>query len=186
MPTIIHWPGITTPGTASHVPVITVDFFPTIPGAAGLKVPQDLHAKSDGQSLVPLLRDPDTATLNRAAVFWHYPHYHMMGTIPHSAVRAGEWKLIERHAAGPLELYNLADDIHEDHNLINLQPERTAELRQSPARLARICCSTNAHSQPGLRSPNPHWSQKRSWLESTITGTEIRQKSSDRAFSPSF
>ena len=54
----------------------------------------------------------------------------MMGGIPHSAIRLGNWKLIERHGEGaPIELYDLANDLHEDRNLAETEPERAWELR---------------------------------------------------------
>ena len=39
MPLIVHWQGVTQPGSASDVPVITMDLFPTIVEMAGLKAP---------------------------------------------------------------------------------------------------------------------------------------------------
>ena len=126
MPAIVHWPGVAKAGGVSEEPVITVDFFPTILEAAG----QTVSKTVDGSSLVPLIKDPKTVSLNRDAIFWHYPHYHMMGGIPHSTVRMGDWKLIERHGGAPLELYHLAKDIHEDRNLAGSEPERAAAMHQ--------------------------------------------------------
>lgn len=68
-----------------------------------------LHSGSiDGISIVPLLRNP-SARLNRDALFFHFPHYYAT-TSPVSAVRAREWKLLEYHEDGRLELFNLAKD----------------------------------------------------------------------------
>ncbi len=129
VPTIIRWPGVAEAGGVSDEPVITPDFFPTILEATGTPLPAELADAIDGRSLVPLLRDPAGATLDRDAIFWHYPHYHMMGGVPHSAVRMGDWKLIERHGGtAPPELYHLAEDIHEDHNLAGTEPERAAAM----------------------------------------------------------
>ncbi len=130
VPTIIKWPGVTSPATISNELVITMDLFPTVLGAAGVDIPENLQTKIDGLSLVPLLQTPETTSLDRDAIFWHYPHYHLMGAIPYSAVRAGDWKLIECHGATSLELYNIADDIHEDHNLAALQPGRMMDLQE--------------------------------------------------------
>lgn len=128
VPTIIRWPGMVEAGSTCEEPVITVDFFPTILEATGIKTPQDLASRVDGKSLVPLMSSPDRR-LERDAIFWHYPHYHMMGAIPHSAIRVRDWKLIERHNGAPLELYHLPTDIHEDHNLAETEPDRTTQLR---------------------------------------------------------
>ena len=48
---------------------------------------------------------------------------------PAGAVRAGEWKLIEWYEDGSVELYNLRDDIGEEHDLAEAEPDRTDELK---------------------------------------------------------
>ena len=117
VPAIIRWPGHCQAGGVNSEPIITIDFFPTILEATGVTAPPEVAAKIDGRSLLPLLESPATASLDRKALYWHYPHYHMEGAVPHSAVRMGDWKLIERHDGAPPELYDLGKDIHEDHNL---------------------------------------------------------------------
>ncbi|MCH8117459.1 MAG: NAD-glutamate dehydrogenase [Proteobacteria bacterium] len=47
----------------------------------------------DGLSLVSVL---EGGKLARRDLFWHYPHYGNQGGSPGSAVRLGDWKLIER------------------------------------------------------------------------------------------
>ena len=44
------------------------------------------------------------------------------------AVRAGDWKLIEFFEDGKQELYNLKDDIGEEHNLAKENPDKVKEL----------------------------------------------------------
>ncbi len=129
VPTFVRWPSVTKPGSVSDEPVISMDFLPTILEAAEVEPPAELAAVIDGKSLVPILKDAD-ASLDREAIFWHYPHYHMSSAQPYSAIRAGDWKLIERHGSEELELYNLAEDIHEDNNLAQAQPEKAQQLYQ--------------------------------------------------------
>jgi arylsulfatase A-like enzyme len=81
----------------------------------------------DGASLVPLLKDQ--GKLKREAIYWHYPHYHGSGSKPSGAVRAGDYKLIEWYEDNSVELYNLKDDIGEQHDLAGRMPEKAAELR---------------------------------------------------------
>ncbi|MCA9081513.1 MAG: DUF4976 domain-containing protein, partial [Planctomycetaceae bacterium] len=81
----------------------------------------------DGLSLVPLLRDP-TAALDREAIYFHYPHYHH--STPAGAIRQGDWKLIEFFETGGVELYNLRDDLGEQHNLAAEQPQRIGQMRE--------------------------------------------------------
>ena len=135
-PMAVRWPGIVEPGTTCDTPVIGVDLFPTILEMAG--VPKREGKLLDGVSIVRLLKGQ--GSLQREAVFWHFPAY-LQGkaegardphfrTHPAGAVRAGDWKLIEYFEDGALELYNLADDISEQKNLVNTMPEKAAELHQ--------------------------------------------------------
>lgn len=121
---IARWPGMIAPGSTSDVPVTSTDFYPTFLDAAGLDAMPDQHC--DGVSLMALLRGGDA--LDRDAIFWHYPHYSNQGDSPACAVRAGDYKLIEHFEDGRLELFNLRDDVSEDHDLSASDPQRAAAL----------------------------------------------------------
>jgi len=95
--------------------------------AAGLPAMPDQHC--DGVSFVPVLKG-DT-TFDRGPVFWHYPHYGNQGGTPGSSVRDGDYKLIEFFEDGQLELYNLMNDISEDHDLADELPEIRDRLHTS-------------------------------------------------------
>jgi arylsulfatase A-like enzyme len=123
-PAIIRAPGVTRPGSVCDVPVVSMDFFPTMLELAGLPLLPDLHA--DGRSLVPLLRGD--GELPARSLFWHYPHYHGSTWTPGAAVRDGPWKLIRFYHWDQDELYHLEDDPGEQHNLSRQHPERLAEL----------------------------------------------------------
>jgi arylsulfatase A-like enzyme len=123
-PTIAYWPGVTEPGSTSDEPVITMDFYPTVLDIAGVQSDQQV----DGVSLKPILQDP-SAKLGRDTLYWHYPHYHNFGANPHSRIREGDWRLVEFYEDNHVELYNLADDIGEEHDLAAEMPEKAAELR---------------------------------------------------------
>jgi len=77
---------------------------------------------------VPLLKEKGKPV--RQAMYWHYPHYGNQGGSPGSAIRAGDWKLIEFFEDGRLELYNLKEDIGEKNNLAASMPEKTAQLHK--------------------------------------------------------
>jgi arylsulfatase A-like enzyme len=126
VPLIIKWPGRARPGSVCDVPVISADFFPTVLEMAGLKPPPG--AAVDGESLVPLLRE--SGGLKRNSLYWHYPHYHPGGATPYSALRQGDWKLIEFLEDDHVELYNLKADIGEQNDLAKTMPEKAAQLRQ--------------------------------------------------------
>ncbi|MCA8995458.1 MAG: sulfatase [Planctomycetaceae bacterium] len=124
VPLICRWPGVIAPGTECDEPTISIDFWPTLADVSGFEgeASQDI----DGLSLVPLFNDSD-ATLDRKAIYFHYPHYHH--SRPAGAIRVGDWKLIEFFEDDRLELYNLEDDISEERNLATEQPERASRLR---------------------------------------------------------
>jgi len=82
----------------------------------------------DGLSLAPLLRNPQ-APLAREALHFHYPHYYST-TTPVSAVRVGDWKLLEYYEDGRLELFNLREDPGEQHNRAPDQPERALRMQR--------------------------------------------------------
>jgi arylsulfatase A len=123
-PLLVRWPRAIKPGSVSHVPVSSVDYFPTILELAGIKV--DASVPLDGVSIVPALKQ--TGAPKRDALYWHYPHYSNQGGKPGGAIRVGDWKLIEHYEDGQWELFNLKDDIGERHNLASLEPKRAQQL----------------------------------------------------------
>jgi arylsulfatase A-like enzyme len=118
--------GVVKPGSVCSEPVTSTDFYPTMLEMAGLPLKPKQHI--DGVSLVPLLKGKKT--LNREAIFWHYPHYGNQGGSPAGAVRAGDYKLIEFYEDNRAELYNLKKDISEKNNLAGKMPDKAAELRK--------------------------------------------------------
>jgi arylsulfatase A-like enzyme len=128
VPLIVAWPGAVKPGSVCAVPVASIDLYPTILEAAGVRDRPD-HP-TDGASLVPLLRG--TGGLRRAALFWHYPHY-SAATTPYGAVRQGDFKLIEFFEDGRLELFNLKDDPGEKRNLAAQKPATAWKLYRTLA-----------------------------------------------------
>ncbi len=134
VPLIIHWPGVTKPGSTSDAPVITMDLFPTLVEMANLKPreagPGKDSAGCDGVSLVPLLRS--TGGLDRKEMFWHYPHhqhYQLGGAAPHAVIRSGDYKLIEFFNDMHVELYDIKHDIGEERDLTKEKPKLVEELR---------------------------------------------------------
>lgn len=123
VPLIVRWPGVTSARSVCDAVGMTVDFYPTLLEAAGVK-PKAGYVL-DGISLSPVLHDP-AAKLAREAIYWHYPHYHH--SRPSGAVRAGDFKAIEFFDTGEVELYNLKDDLSESKNLAKQKPEKAAEL----------------------------------------------------------
>jgi arylsulfatase A-like enzyme len=74
-------------------------------------------------------------------------------TAPVSAIRAGDWKLIEYLEDSRIELYNLADDLNESKNLATEKPDKAKQLRTQLARW-RI------ETQVQMPTPNPNFRLK--------------------------
>ncbi|HJN90584.1 MAG TPA: sulfatase, partial [Verrucomicrobiota bacterium] len=123
-PAIIRAPGVTQPGSVSHKPMVSMDFFPTMLDLAGLPLQPKRHI--DGQSLIPQLKGNDSGM---RTFYWHYPHYHGSAWKPGASIRDGDWKLIEFYHYKNFELYNLANDPSERHNLAKTNPVEANRLR---------------------------------------------------------
>eukprot|EP00913_Durusdinium_trenchii_P008845 g8311.t1 len=121
-PCIVRWPGVVKPGSECETPITSVDFWPTIAEIAGTA--SKFQHRVDGVSLLSLLKQ--SGELKDRALYWHYPHYHH--TAPAGAIRHGDFKLIEYFEDGKLELFNLAKDQGELHDLAKSQPKKAQEL----------------------------------------------------------
>lgn len=171
VPMIIRWPGRVKAGTISDTPVITTDFYPTLLECASLPLRPAQHR--DGISFLSLLEG--ATKLDRDPIFWHMPHYSTVA-VPSSAIRSGDWKLIEyysgyrrdwddqkqivieRHTPARAELYNLRNDPYEHENLASQQSEIAAVLKQ---RLDEHLKTTGARLPPANPAYDPQKPEKR-------------------------
>ncbi|MCD8209036.1 MAG: arylsulfatase [Bacteroidales bacterium] len=143
VPFIASRPGMIEAGSVNDAPIAFWDMLPTF---ADLLDSEDLPAvqASDGISILPALTGnapaPDfnrtsvaakegvTALEGRPYLYWEF---HELGG--RQAIRVGDWKGIRLNVGNDsttFELYNLATDIHEDHNLADEEPEISAQLQQ--------------------------------------------------------
>jgi len=124
VPLIIRWPNKVDAGSLSEALVHSIDFFPTFLELAGGENPKNQIL--DGFSMIPTLLsgefDPDRE------VFTHYPVYHHEE--PMSAVRKGDWKLIENLVTEDLKLYNLRYDVNEMTDIKESFPEKYKEMKE--------------------------------------------------------
>lgn len=125
VPLLISYPGMRHGGETCDVPAISMDYYPTLLELAGMDPDPGQHM--DGKSLLPYLADPQREA-DRTMV-WHYPHYHGSGWRPGSAIREGNWKLIEFYEDSSVELYNLEDDLEERRDLAPSMPDMAARLK---------------------------------------------------------
>ncbi len=156
VPLIVRSPEVSAPGTATETPAIGLDLYATLIELAS----GDPDAwENDGISLLPLFRGEDSP--DREAIFWHFPAYleaYRGGlsdtpwrTTPASAIRMGNWKLIEYFEDGDPELYNLEDDLGETTDLSEERPEIVQRLHD---RLVEWRQATDA---PVPDTPNPDY-----------------------------
>lgn len=136
VPACVWWSGISNPGRVSDTPVLGMDFYPTMLAAAGIQRPQ--NHMIDGANFLPVLLN--SGLVERDAVFWHFPSYVGHGS-PSSAIRMGDWKLIQNFEDQTLELFDLREDIGEHQNLAATMPAKAKEMH---ARLASWQRATNA------------------------------------------
>ncbi|OVE77603.1 hypothetical protein BVX99_02260 [bacterium F16] len=127
VPTIVSFPGVVPPGKLSDYPIHTVDYYSTILAVTGTNGDATHNKKVDGVNLMPVL-DGSQKALERDTLFWYFPHKRS-GATPYSIVRKGDYKLIELHDTGAIELYDLKTDLGETTDLSKSMPEKAAELK---------------------------------------------------------
>jgi arylsulfatase A len=130
VPLIVRWPHRVEAGSVNHTPVYSADLFATALDIAGVKNTSGV----DGMSLLPLLTG--RGQFKRDTLYWHYPHYSNQSVNaghldqPGAAIRQGDYKLIEFFQDQHVELYDLKNDLSEQHDLARSRPRLAAELRQ--------------------------------------------------------
>lgn len=142
VPMIISWPRHVRKGSVIDEPVINLDFAATAIAAAGLPADPAL----DGVNLLPFLSGSKPA-LPLRNLYWRFWNQ--------AAVRAGDWKYLT-HGDGTEMLFNLRADKEEKHNLISVNPERAAGLKQ------RLTSWTKELRPTGMPAP-PLDAQETSW-----------------------
>lgn len=148
-PLLIRWPAVIQGGTLCKTPVTTPDFYPTLLDAAGLARIPDQHV--DGVSMLPLLTGKDA--LERAAIFWHYPHYGNQGGTPGASVRMGNHKLIWFFEDDRYELYNLRTDPGEKHDLSHTKPKLLKKMQI-------VLSSWQQAVEAKIPQQNPDWKKR--------------------------
>jgi arylsulfatase A-like enzyme len=150
VPYIFRWPEEIPPGVTCDEPIISVDLYPTLLAVVGATAPTE-HPL-DGVSYLRVLKSGGKERLAREAIYWHFPGYLGAGqgswrTTPVGVIRAGDYKLMEFFEDGRLELYNVREDISEQHNLAAKLPEVAQQLQSQLAAW---------RSKVGAKMPTPN------------------------------
>ncbi|MCI0492596.1 MAG: sulfatase [Planctomycetes bacterium] len=126
VPFFVKWPARLPAGKVYDQPVIQLDILPTALASAGVQI--DPAWKLDGVDLLTYLSG-DAPEQPHEALCWRLGQQ--------MAIRQGDWKLLRSvsqangaaNKATRAQLYNLADDIGEQHDLSQQQPEQAAALQ---------------------------------------------------------
>ena len=118
VPMIARWPGRIPAGTRRDVPWSFTDVMATIAQLGG----GDPSPQSDGDSMVPVLLG-DRQDLGDRFLYWEYFEKGFQ-----QAVRWGRWKALILERGGPMELYNLHQDIGERNNIADQHPEIVKQI----------------------------------------------------------
>lgn len=121
VPMIAYWPDkIKASSTSNHISAFW-DFLPTVCEIAELKTPENI----DGISFLPELLGEQQQKHDH--LYWEF-----LEQGGKQAVRLGNWKGIRlnmsNNAEAPIELYNLASDIGEQHNVAAENPKVIAQI----------------------------------------------------------
>jgi len=133
-PYVFRWKGTIAPASRCDLAINSVDLYPTLLEVAG--VPRPAGVVLDGVSYLPLLTGGDSRVFVDRALYWHFPGYLGGGgpdawrTTPAGAIHQGDYKLLEFFEDGHLELYDLKNDLGEEHNLATQRPELAQQLHE--------------------------------------------------------
>ena len=135
VPMIATGPGIPA-DTQCDTPVAQWDYLTTFHDLAGsaTPLPEDL----DGVSLRPVLEQGNAGQLDErdTGFVFHFPAFY---TVPITAYRDGDYKLMRQLNTGEIKLFNLVDDMGETKDLSQAMPEKTADMvRKLDAYLERV------------------------------------------------
>ncbi|MDG2014214.1 MAG: sulfatase [Pirellulaceae bacterium] len=122
-PYYFRWPSRIAAGSSSEVPVIGMDFYPTLMELCQL--PPRPTQTCDGVSLAPIF---EGGVIPERTLFWHYPHYGNQGGEPSSISRLGDWKLIRYLEDQRVELYNIKTDPGEAKDVAANNAARVAQM----------------------------------------------------------
>jgi arylsulfatase A-like enzyme len=130
VPAVVVWPKVTSNGSRCDEPIQSEDYYPTL--VDGLQLNIDPQQSFDGASFLPALRGQ---TLDRRALFHYFPHSPGVPDWlpPAVSVHYGDWKLIRIFHGGDSGahrtlLFNLREDLGEQHNVASQRPEIVEQL----------------------------------------------------------
>jgi arylsulfatase B len=141
VPACIRWPAGLPSGGHCDAQSGYIDVLPTVVAAAGGD-PEKLGGQPlDGQNLLPVLREADGQSAGDVAREWYSYHGQSGEHAEHLAIHASGWKLKVNgprltdlaqlsNGENTVELFHIAEDPFEKHDLRTSHPQRVAKLGQ--------------------------------------------------------
>jgi len=123
VPLLVKWNGKFQPKTDNESLVMLMDVFPTL-----LDITANKSLETNGKSFLPILQNKEQ--WNDRTVFWHSSKARPVNTgdTKSSAIRKGDYKLINWYDEGRTELYNIVEDPSETTNISEEKPQLTKQL----------------------------------------------------------
>jgi arylsulfatase A-like enzyme len=122
VPMIVRWMGQIKRGSENDLPWAFWDVMPTVADLAGVDTPPEI----DGISVLPTLLGKDEDQQKHDYLYWEF---HEGGFS--QAIRKDEWKFVKpRDRKAEWELYNIKEDIAEEHDLAKEFPDKVEEFTE--------------------------------------------------------
>jgi arylsulfatase A-like enzyme len=164
VPFLVHWPGRIAGGRVSDHLCYFPDVMPTLCELAGVTCPTEI----DGLSLAPTLLGQASGRPQPQHEYLYWEHLQQV------AVRQGNWKAIRPALNAPWELYDLAHDVSETHNLAAQHPDVLA-------RLQRLAEEAHRPAQSGDIYDRALVEKDRNYFEGQTTGKAKAKKGKAKA-----
>lgn len=134
VPFIVRYPGKIKPGTVSDAPTTLANLMATCAEITGQSSSQ--FETEDSYSIYPIITGKEKVNTEQPAIV-------NISSKGFFDIRKGSWKLIDKLGSGGFtvpsnvkpvpggptgQLYDLSNDLHEDHNLYQQYPEKVKEL----------------------------------------------------------
>jgi len=165
-PFAVRWPKVIKPGSKSDIPINGIDLMPTFAEMASVAPPSSQPV--DGHSIMPLLRGEEARFDSDRAMYFHFPLYLGDGAqdqvlpvyqgeanywraVPSTTMIKGDYKIIYYYEYDRYELFNLAEDVSESHDLAQVEAARAQDM------LAAMRAWVSDTDAPVPTRPNPHF-----------------------------
>lgn len=133
MPFALRWPAAVKAGQKDTSSVVTaLDLFPSLCAMAGIPLPKGY--KPCGEDMSRALTGQ--GAVHQKDMMWDFGRNNAFARpkndnrSPHLAIRRGDWKMLMNSDGSQVELYNLAEDVNERHNVASEHASLVKQLKR--------------------------------------------------------